>query len=149
MKYIFLLLLLISTLIQAREYKAVFDCSSKSSGYILSRMFLVERTIDMIKKNGDSTKFAITIHGGCAPIVSKNFDEIIIDSSDLENIQKAQEELTKLANKKEVKVTVCAISLNANTIEKEDVLPFVRISENSFIDTIAYQNDGYALMTFK
>jgi len=149
MKYIFLLLLLISTLIQAKEYKAVFDCSSKSSGYIVSRMFLVERTIDMIKKNGDSTKFAITIHGGCAPIVSRNFDEIIMDSSDLENIQKAQKELTKLANKKGVKVTVCAISLNANTIEKEDVLPFVRISENSFIDTIAYQNDGYALMTFK
>ena len=41
------------------------------------------------------------------------------------------------------------MSLNANTIEKADVVQDVKISKNSFIDTIAYQNDGYALMTFK
>ena len=69
-------------------------------------------------------------------------------SSDL-TIKKAQNQLKRLATKKGVKVIVCAMSLNAKTIEEEDVLPFVEISKNSFIDTIAYQNDGYALMTFK
>ncbi|QOY52133.1 DsrE family protein [Candidatus Sulfurimonas baltica] len=149
MKYIFLALILLSGIVQAKEFKAVFDCSSKNSGYIVSRMFLIERTIDMIEEKGDSVKFAITIHGSCAPIVSKNIDEIIMDDAELANMQKAREQLERLATKKGVDVTVCAMSLNANTIDKDYVLPFVKISENSFIDTIGYQNDGYALMTFK
>ncbi len=148
MKYIFLLLLITSTCISAKEYKAVFDCSSKSSSFIFSRMMLIERTIDMIQEDGDTTKFALTIHGGCAPIISKNFDEVVEDK-DLELTQKSQEQVIRLSKKKGVEITVCAISLNANNIEKEDVLEFVHISKNSFIDTIGYQNDGYALMTFK
>jgi len=64
-------------------------------------------------------------------------------------IKKAQKSLTRLVKEKGVKVIVCAMSLSANTIERKDVLPFVTISENSFIDTIRYQKMGYALMTFK
>lgn len=149
MKYILILLLFLSGVSQAREYKAVFDCSSKNASYIMSRMFLIERTIDMIEKNGDSVKFALTIHGNCAPVVSRNFDEVIVDENDLVLVEKAQKQIIKLANEKKVEVVVCAMSLNANAIAEEDVLPFVYISENSFIDTIGYQNDGYALMTFK
>ncbi len=147
MKYIFLLLLTLS-LAQAKEYKAVFDCSSKNAAFVTSRMFLIERTMDMIEQNGDSVEFALTIHGGCAPIVSKNFDEVV-DEKDIEYVTKSQKQLIRLAKEKGVKITVCAMSLNANTIEKEEVLEFVNISPNSFIDTIRYQNDDYALMTFK
>ena len=148
MKYIFLLLVIFSALLQAKEYKAVFDCSSKNVGYVASRMFLIERTIDMIQKNGDSTKFALTIHGSCAALVSVNFDELV-EENEVETMQQAQNQLKRLSEKKDVEVIVCAMSLNANTIEEEDVVPFVKIVENSFIDTIGYQNDGYALMTFK
>jgi len=41
------------------------------------------------------------------------------------------------------------MSLANNAIEQSEVLPFIKISSNSFLDTIAYQNDGYALMSFK
>jgi len=51
--------------------------------------------------------------------------------------------------KKKIKVIACAISLSVNAIQRSEVLPFVSISENSFIDLIHYQNQGYALMTFK
>ena len=147
MKYIFLLLLILSTA-QAQEYKAVFDCSSKNVGYVASRMFLIERTMNMIEKKGDTVKFALTIHGSCAAIVSINFDELV-EENEVETMQQAQKQLKRLSEKKDVEVIVCAMSLNANAIEDEDVVPFVKIVENSFIDTIGYQNDGYALMTFK
>jgi len=149
MKYIVLFFLIFSSSLFAKEYKAIFDCSSKDAAYVASRMFLIERTMDMMVSDGDKAKFILTIHGGCAPIVSKNFDEVIENEDDLPVIQKAQTQLKHLAIKKDVKVIVCAMSLNANTIEKEDVLPFIKISKNSFIETIGYQNDGYALMTFK
>ena len=144
-----LLLIALGTSLFAKEYKAIFDCSSKNYAYVMSRMFLIERTMDMMQEDGSKVNFVLTIHGACAPIVSKNFDEVIEDDNDLKLIEQAQTQLKKLATKKDVKVIVCAMSLNANTIEKEDVLDFVKISKNSFIETIGYQNDGYALMTFK
>lgn len=147
MKHIFFILSIIVTL-YAQEYKAVFNCNSKDMQYVASRMILVERTMDMIEKNGDTPKFAITIHGSCAPIVSKNYDEIVLDEKDLASIDSSQKQLIKLA-KRGVEIVVCAMSLNANTIDENDVIPSVKISPNSFIETISYQNNGYALMVFE
>jgi len=148
MKNIFISLLLFFGALQAKEYKAVFDCSSGNAHYIKTRMWLIDNTISMIEKQGDKTDFAITLHGSCVPMISKTFEDIV-DDNDMPHIQKAQDYLKLLANKRGVKVVACAMSLNAKAIKKEDVLEFVKISENSFIDTIGLQNDGYALMTFK
>lgn len=143
-----MLLSVLASLSYAFEYKAVFDCSSKDMGYIASRMVLVERTMDMMEQNGDTVKAAVTIHGGCAPIVSKNFDELILDQESLKAAALAQKQLVKLSQRG-VDVIVCDISLNANTIPKEDVIKEVKRSQNSFIETIGYQNKGYALMLFE
>ena len=148
MRYIFILLFVIFGTLQAKEYKAVFDCSSSDAHYIKTRMWLIDKTMSMIEKKGDKANFVITLHGSCVPMVSKTFEDIVNDN-DMPDIQKAQDYLTHLAKKRDVKVVACAMSLRSNVIEKEDVLDFVHISANSFIDTIGYQNDGYALMTFK
>ena len=146
-KTIAFLLVLIS-FIQAQEYKAVFDCSSNDTRFIMSRMNLVEKTINMIEKNGDKVKFALTLHGGCVPMVSKKYAEII-DDTEIIYIKKAQESLIRLSKKENIEIVACAMSLDSNGLEQEDVLSFVRISKNSFIDTIHYQNNAYAIMTFK
>lgn len=145
---IFLLLFLLLGALEAKEYKAVFDCSSSDAGYIKSRMWLIDKTISMIESKGDSAKFAITLHGKCVAMVSQDY-EMIVPDEDVADIKKAQEYLQTLINDKGVKVTVCAMSLNNNALEQEDVLENINISPNSFLDTISYQNDGYALMTFK
>ena len=148
MKYIFISCFLFLNLLGAREYKVVFDCSSSDAYYVKTRIGLIEKTINMIEKQGDKATVAITLHGSCVPMVSKTFEEIV-DDNDLPDVQAAQDNLVKLLKDKRVSVTACAMSLEANAIEKTDVLPAIKISKNSFIDTIAYQNDGYALMTFK
>lgn len=147
MKYIPILLVFLNTL-QAQEYKTVFDCSSDNARYIMTRMNLIEKTMNMIEKRGDTATFAITLHGGCVPIISKEFADIT-SQEDIPYIQKAQESITRLSKEKNVKIIACAMSLNANGIDQKDVLPFVHISENSFIDTMGYQNHGYAIMTFQ
>ena len=143
-----LFLLMLGSFVQAKEYKVVFDCSAKDARFVMGRMILIERTINMIKEQGDSALVALTLHGGCVAMVSRNYDEIV-DDADMDYIQKAQESISRLKKEKNVEVIVCAMSLNANTIDEDDVLPFVKITPNSFIDTIGYQNDGYALMSFK
>ena len=148
MKYIFISCLAFLTLLGAKEYKVVFDCSSSDAYYVKTRMSLIEKTINMIEQQGDKATVAITLHGSCVPMVSKTFEEIV-DDNDLPDVQAAQDKLITLINDKRVSVVACAMSLEANAIEKKDVLPSIKISKDSFIDTIAYQNDGYAIMTFK
>ena len=126
----------------------MFDCSSSDSKFIKSRMWLIDKTMSMIEDKGDKPEFALTLHGGCVAMVSKDY-EMIVPDEDMENIKQAQEYLTNLIKNRGVKVTVCAMSLSANAIEQKDVLEIINISPNSFLDTIAYQNDGYALMSFK
>lgn len=146
-KYLMMIIVTFSTL-SAEEYKAVFDCSSSNANYIKSRMWLVGKTIDMIEEQGDTSQVVLTLHGGCVPMVSKYYNEIVPDE-DVRNIKQAQDHLKSLSKRKNVKIIACAMSLDANAIDKEEVLPFIQIVKNSFLDTIYYQNKGYALMTFK
>ncbi|MDD2449044.1 MAG: DsrE family protein [Sulfurimonas sp.] len=148
MKYVFVLLFMLFGTLHANEYKAVFDCSSGDANYIKTRMWLIGKTMSMIEKSGDKANFVITLHGSCVPMISKNYD-FIVKEKDVANTKQAQEYLRELAQKRGVKVIACAMSLASNAIDKEDVLKFVHITPNSFIDTIAYQNSGYAIMTFK
>jgi intracellular sulfur oxidation DsrE/DsrF family protein len=145
---IFLLLTVAITAVQAKEYKALFDCSSGNAAYIKSRMWLVGKTMDMIEESGNSTSVVLTLHGKCVPVVSKAFDEVV-DDKDIPNTKEAQKWLIALSKRKNVKVIACSMSLQSNDIEEDDVLPFVTISDNSFIETIMYQNEGYAFMAFK
>ncbi|MGC9350403.1 MAG: DsrE family protein [Sulfurovum sp.] len=143
-----LLSALLSITAEAKEYKALFDCSSGNAAYIKSRMWLVGQTMDMMEMGGDTTSVVLTLHGKCVPMVSKAFDEVV-DDKDIPNTKEAQKWLIELGKRKNVKVIACSMSLQSNDIDEDDLLPFVEVSANSFIETIKYQNDGYALMTFK
>jgi intracellular sulfur oxidation DsrE/DsrF family protein len=110
-------------------------------------MKVVEETIRLIEKQGETARFAITLHGGCVPMVAGRMDDIVSDK-ELVFAKKAQETLRRLHEDNGVEIVACAMSLEANGIDEVDVVPFVQISPDSFIDTIGYQNDGYALMTF-
>ena len=134
--------------VQAKEYKAVFDCSSGDAAYIKSRMWLVGKTVDMIEAQGDTASVVLTLHGNCVPMVSKSFEEVV-DDKDIADTKEAQKWLAALGKRNTVKVIACSMSLQSHVIDEDDLLPFVAVSENSFIETIRYQNEGYALMTFK
>ncbi|MBD3801215.1 MAG: DsrE family protein [Campylobacterales bacterium] len=139
---------LLAALASAQEYRAVFDCSSSNPRYILSRFNLIEKTMQMIEAHGDTVRFAVTMHGGCAKVASESAD-CLAPEEEVLYVKKAQESLERLSKAKTVELVVCAIALEGNGIDREDVLPYLRISENSYLDTIAYQNRGYALMPLK
>jgi len=148
MKRVIPALLAMTVFAAAQEYKAVFDCASSDPKYILSRMALIEKTQTMIESRGDRAVFAITIHSGCIVAAAKDYD-VIVPDEEVIYIRHAQEILARLAKEKKVEVVACAIALEGFGIDREDVVPFMRISENSYIDTIGYQNRGYALMPLK
>ena len=144
---IFLFFTLLLTL-QAKEYKVVFDCSSGDMGYIKSRMWLIGKTVDMFKQDGDTLKAVLTMHGTCAKIASEDV-EIYVEEKQKQKALAAQKYLKSLLRSGKVKTYVCAMSLEANGIDAESILPKIEISQNSYIETIKYQNEGFAIMTFK
>jgi intracellular sulfur oxidation DsrE/DsrF family protein len=146
-KHIMIVLMFLGV-VHAQGYKSVFDCSSDDARFILGRMNLIEITMLMIEKRGDTAHFALTLHGGCVPMASKEYSEVVSDE-EMVYIKQAQETIIRLSKRKDFEIVACAMSLENNGLDQEDILPFVRISPNSFIDTIGYQNNGYALMTFK
>jgi len=131
----------------AQEYKAVFDCASSDARYIAGQLALVEKTKRMIEAQGDEALFAVTLHGGCIVAAAKDYGALVPDD-EVVYIQKAQESLARLAKAK-VEVVACAIAMNAFGIGRKAAVPFMRISENGYIDVIGYQNRGYALMPLK
>ncbi len=147
-KYLLFFFLSSFFMLHANDYKVIYDCSSNDASYIKSRMWLIGKTIDMMQENGDTSKVVLTLHGGCVPMVSKDYDMIVPDE-DVQSIAQAQNYLKNLSQRKNVTIIACAMSLSANAIDTKEVLPFVHISKNSFLDTIKYQNEGYAIMTFK
>ena len=142
-----LLILFTAGLLQAAEYRAVFDCGSSDARYIASRLALVEKTMEMLEARGDTPVFALTLHGGCVAAASENY-EYVVAEKDVLWIARAQKSLVRLGKRK-VEVVACAIAMEAAAIDEEDILPFIRISPNSYIDTIGYQNRGYALMPLR
>lgn len=96
MKFLYLTLFLFLSVANAREYKSVFDCSSSDAQYVASRMALVEKTMSMMQKGGDDTKFALTLHGDCVAMVSKSYEEITADE-DMKYVKKAQDKLVALS----------------------------------------------------
>ena len=144
----FFLFLSFVVLLQAKEYKVVFDCSSGDIGYLKSRMWLIGKTVDMFKQEGDTLKAVLTMHGQCAKLASEDI-EVYVEEKEKRKALQAQEYLQELVESGKVKAYVCAMSMDANGIDAESILPHITISKNSYIQTIKYQNDGYAIMTFK
>ncbi len=147
LRTIFLTIFTLYATAQAQELKAIFDCSSKDASYIDSRMMLIEKTMDMIKEDKDKVNFVLTIHGECIKAASKNYADMI-EIEDVAHINNAQKTMERIS-KKGVKIIACAIALSHYKIDQKDVLPFMKISKNSYIDLIKYQNQGYALMPLK
>jgi intracellular sulfur oxidation DsrE/DsrF family protein len=143
-----ILLIAFFTLLYSKEYKVVFDCSTSDVSYLKSRMWLIGKTIDTIEADSNRVKVLLTMHGKCSIVASKEFD-MYVEDSEVEAMSKAQKHLKKLLKRPNFKAVVCAMSLSSNGIEQSSVISGVKISKNSFLDTIEAQNNGYAIMTFK
>ncbi len=144
----FLLASLLPLFLAAQEYKVVFDCSSERMGYLKSRMWLIAKTMDMFQEKGDSLTVALTMHGKCSMLASEDLD-VYVNMEELSAALEAQKYLQKLLQRKGVEAVVCAMSLDANAIDKDSILEGIKVSPNSYMDTIRFQSMGYAVMTFK
>lgn len=141
-----LLGLLAGILAAADAHKAVFDCSSGDFDYVRSRIFLMEKTVAMLKERKEPYDFVLTVHSGCTPIVAKLPDMMVPDEE--VPIVYAMHAGLKRLHEQGVRLLACEIAMGAHGLNKSDLLPFVGTTSNSIIDLIDLQNQGYGAVNF-
>lgn len=139
-KYIVVFVVMISSLMAADTYKAVFDCANGNMKFVNSRMWLIEESVKELSAKKTDYDFVLTIHSKCTPIVKKSTDD--------EMVKSIHKRLKNLSEKHNVKIEACEIALNRWKIGEDDRLPFVDTVKNSITRVIKLQNDGFALIPY-
>mgnify|MGYP002639670393 FL=1 len=139
MKKIIISLLMFFSLLGANQ-KAVFDCASEDMKFVYTRMSLIELTAKELQEAKIPYDFVLTIHSKCTQTVDKTSEDKYV-----KNIHKKLETLKADYN---VKIEVCGIAVDRLGYEKSELLPFVKIVNNSITRVISLQNQGYAFIPY-
>ena len=119
--------LLLSLCIQAQQpdYKVVFDLTSKDS---LDQRSVIRWLNEIIKPNPDA-KLEVVMYG-------QGFNLVL-------NKSMYAEAITKLAANKNISFKVCAISLQNNKVDKNELLSCVEIVPDGIYEIISKQKQGW------
>lgn len=144
---IVLALLLLGTTLWAQSYKAVYDLSSSDMRYMQNRVALIEKTAAMVKAQGDTPEFIITIHSGATPILAK-LPDVYADEKDVPSIYAIHDAFKRLTGDYGVKILGCELAMQAYGMEADEVLPFIQRTPNSILNLIRLQQEGYSAIFF-
>jgi len=140
---VFLTLILLS-IAQTKELKAVFDCAVGDLDWISLRLSLIKKTAESLIREGKDYRFVITIHSHCIPIVEKNLKKF--PPKKAKKIEFIQSQLRTLKELYDVEIKACRIAMDRGKIS--GVPNFIETVPNSWITLIELQNSGFAFVPF-
>ena len=124
--YLFTLVIIVSVHAQEKNYKVVFDMSSKDT----VNQQAVTRAIGLIKGASPEAKLEVVVYGQGLDLVVKGHSS-----------QQAAVEQLIADNKASFKV--CAMTLKRNNLTKDQLVPGVEIVPDGIYEIISKQRDGW------
>lgn len=124
--YLFTLVIIVSVHAQEKNYKVVFDMSSKDT----VNQQAVTREIGLIKGASREAKLEVVVYGQGLDLVVKGHSS-----------QQAAVEQLIADNKASFKV--CAMTLKRNNLTKDQLVPGVEIVPDGIYEIISKQRDGW------
>jgi intracellular sulfur oxidation DsrE/DsrF family protein len=124
--YLFTLVIIVSAHAQEKNYKVVFDMSSKDT----VNQQAVTREIGLIKGASPEAKLEVVVYGQGLDLVVKGHSS-----------QQAAVQQLIADNKASFKV--CAMTLKRNNLTKEQLVPGVEIVPDGIYEIISKQRDGW------
>jgi intracellular sulfur oxidation DsrE/DsrF family protein len=122
---------------------AVWDFTTGDARRFHDRASLMLHAARSFAAQGIAVDFVLLLHGGSTKFGARTFDGTKFaadDASQLGQIQATLEELTRLGGR----IEVCEIAMQRSDISRANIVPFMEIEENVFVNSIALQNRGYA-----
>ncbi|MEX6686401.1 DsrE family protein [Danxiaibacter flavus] len=111
---------------QSRPYNVVFDLTTKDS---VSQQSVI-RWINLISKNNADAKLEVVMYGQGLDLVTKG-KSIVAD------------DVTKLAQNKNVSFAVCDIAMKHQNVDKSQLLPGVTTVPDGIYEIITKQGEGW------
>ncbi|UOD33814.1 DsrE family protein [Deferribacteraceae bacterium V6Fe1] len=126
-----------------KEVKVIFDVNVGNPNLLLTRLNLIEKTLEGISKYS-TYKAVVAIRGQASDYMTKNNDHIKKD--DIKTKEKIYFTLLNLKEKYGVTLEQCAVALGFRGIEPKEVYDIINVVENGYISIAGYQNQGYAFI---
>jgi len=123
--------------------KIIFDVNVKDPNLLLTRLKLIEKTLEGISKY-TKYKAVVAFRGNASDFMTKNNNHIKKDNIKIK--EKIYFTLLNLKEKFHVTLEQCAIALGFRGIEPNEVYDIINIVENGYISIAGYQNQGYAFV---
>ena len=123
--------------------KAVWDFTTGDARRFQDRLGLLIHAAKSFREQGIKPDFVVLLHGPATKFAAKAFTGTKFegdDASALSSIHEAMNELGSLGGR----IEVCGIAMDRSNVAREQLVPFVEIEENVFVNSIALQNRGYA-----
>jgi intracellular sulfur oxidation DsrE/DsrF family protein len=106
--------------------RAVWDFTTGDARRFLDRASLMVHAAKSFKAQGVQPDFVVLLHSGSTKFAAQ--------------IQATLRELNDLGGR----IEVCEIAMQRSDVSRDNIVSFMEIEENVFVNSIALQNRGYA-----
>ena len=123
--------------------KAVWDFTTGDARRFHDRASLMVHAARRFAEQGITPDFVVLLHGAATKFGALTFAGSKFagdDASMLADIHATLGELSRLGGR----VEVCEIAMQRSDVARGNIVPFMEIEENVFVNSIALQNRGYA-----
>ncbi|MFM9886579.1 MAG: DsrE family protein [Burkholderiales bacterium] len=123
--------------------KAIWDFTTGDARRFHDRLGLLIHAAKSFKEQGINPDFVLLLHGPATKFAARTFAGTKFegdDTSALAAIHDAMRELGSFGGR----IEVCGIAMDRSSVSRDQLVPFVTIEENVFVNSIALQNRGYA-----
>ena len=123
--------------------KAVWDFTTGDARRFHDRASLMLHAAKRFTEQGIQPDFVVLLHGAATKFAAASFAGTKFvgdDAANLAEIQSTLKELTLVGGR----IEVCEIAMQRSDVARTNIVPFMEIEENVFVNSIALQNRGYA-----
>jgi len=125
--------------------QAVWDFTTGDPRRFRDRLELVIDAAEQFKKRDIATDFVVLLHGAATQFAARTLSGTKFEESEARDFSAAQELLKQFAELGG-RTEVCRIAMDRCAIVAENILSFIAIEYNVFVNSVALQNRGYAYM---
>lgn len=125
--------------------RAVWDFTTGDARRFFDRVDLMRRTAESFIARGTAIDFVMLIHGPATQFVAKRHAGTKFEKAACATLPGIHALLATLAALG-VRIEVCLIAMERSDVARDNLIGCATIEENVFLNSIALQNKGYALM---
>lgn len=125
------------------KVKVVWDVTIGNEVLFEDRLNLIRHTAEVIRKKGMSPNFVIVIHGPATKFVANSLSETKFGAESLQRLPAIQKTIVEM-NRDGMQFVQCQVPMSRQDVSRDNIMPFVTVSENVFYDLAVLQMEGYA-----